>query len=75
METFSAILAISAGNWPVTRSFDVFIDLRLNERFIENSNYNFNLDEIQRFFNVQFLPLLFDPISQFHGLLDATPFH
>ena len=42
METFSALLAICAGNSPVTgefpaqrpvtRSFDVFFDLRLNER-------------------------------------------
>ena len=42
METFSALLAICAGNSPVTgefpaqrpvmRSFDVFIDLRLNKR-------------------------------------------
>ena len=42
METFSALLAICAGNWPVTgefptqrpltRSFDVFFDLRLNKR-------------------------------------------
>ena len=39
METFSALLAICAGNspvtgefpaqWPVTQSFDVFFDLRL----------------------------------------------
>ena len=42
METFSALLAIYAGNslvsgefpaqWPVTRSFDVNFDLRLNKR-------------------------------------------
>ena len=42
METFSALLAICTGNSPVigefptqrpvTRSFDVFVDLRLNER-------------------------------------------
>ena len=42
METFSALLAICAGNspvpgefptqMPVTRSFDVFFDLRLNKR-------------------------------------------
>ena len=42
METFSALLAIRAGNSPVsgefpaqrpvTRSFDVFFDLRLNKR-------------------------------------------
>ena len=47
METFSAILAICAGNWPVpgefpaqkpvTRSFDVFFDLRLNQRLIKQS--------------------------------------
>ena len=39
METFSSLLAICAGNGefttqrPVTRSFDVFFDLRLNKRF------------------------------------------
>ena len=32
MEAFSALLAICAGNSPVTRSFDVFFDLRLNKR-------------------------------------------
>ena len=42
METFSALLAICAGNspvpgefptqWPVTQSFDVYFDLRLNKR-------------------------------------------
>ena len=42
METFSALLSLCAGNspmtgefpsqWPVTRSFDVFFDLRLNKR-------------------------------------------
>ena len=39
METFSALLAICAGNslvtgpqGPVMRSFDVFFDLRLNKR-------------------------------------------
>ena len=47
METFSALLAICAGNSPasgefpaqrpVTRSFDIFCDLRLNKRFSEQS--------------------------------------
>ena len=47
METFSAILAICAGNSPVpgefpaqrpvTRSFDVFFDLRLNKRLSKKS--------------------------------------
>ena len=32
METFSALLAICAGNSPVTRSFDVFFDLHPNKR-------------------------------------------
>ena len=46
METFSALLAIYAGNSPVpgefptqrpvTRSFDVFFDLRLNNRWVNN---------------------------------------
>ena len=45
METFSALLAICAGNSPVTgefpaqrpvkRSFDIFFDLRLNKRLNE----------------------------------------
>ena len=45
METFSALLAICAGNSPVTgefpaqtpvkRSFDIFFDLRLNKRLSE----------------------------------------
>ena len=47
METFSALLATCAGNssvtsefpaqWPVTRSFDVFFDLRLNKRLSKRS--------------------------------------
>ena len=47
METFSALLAICAGNSPVpgefptqrlvTRSFDVFFDRRLNKRLIKQS--------------------------------------
>ena len=46
MEAFSALLAICAGNSPVTgefpaqrpvtRSFDVFFDLRLNKRLSDN---------------------------------------
>ena len=48
METFSALLAICAGNSPVpgefptqrplTRSFDVFFDLRLNKRLSRVNN-------------------------------------
>ena len=48
METFSALLAICAGNSPVvpgeftaqrpvTRGFDVFFDLRLNKRLSKQS--------------------------------------
>ena len=47
METFSALLAMCAGNSPVTgefpaqrpvtRSFDIFIDMRLNERLRKQS--------------------------------------
>ena len=47
METFSALLALCAGSSPVTgefpsqspvtRSFDIFIDLRLNKRFNKHS--------------------------------------
>ena len=46
METFAALLAICAGNSPVpgefpaqrpvTRSFDVFFELRLNKRWVNN---------------------------------------
>ena len=46
METFSTLLAICAGNSPVpgafpaqrpvTRSFDVFFDLRLKKKFVNN---------------------------------------
>ena len=46
METFSALLAICTGNSPipdefptqrrVTRSFDVYFDLRLNKRLSKN---------------------------------------
>ena len=47
METFSALLALCAGNspvtsefpsqWPVMRSFDVFFDLHLNNRLSKQS--------------------------------------
>ena len=47
METFTALLAICVGNSPVTgefpiqslvtRSFDVFFDLRLNKRLSKQS--------------------------------------
>ena len=47
METFSALLAICVGNspvpgefpaqWAVTRSFDVFFDLRPNKRLSKQS--------------------------------------
>ena len=47
METFSALLALFAGNSPVTgeipaqrpvtRSFDVFFDLRLNKQLSKGS--------------------------------------
>ena len=46
METFAALLALCAGNSPVpgefpaqkpvTRSFDIFCDLRLNKRLSKN---------------------------------------
>ena len=48
METFSVLLAICAGNSPVTsefpaqrpvmRSFDVFFDLHLNKRLSKNNH-------------------------------------
>ena len=36
METFSTLLAICAGNSPVTRSFDVFFDLCPNNGGVNN---------------------------------------
>ena len=46
METFSALLALCAGNspvtgefptqWPVTQSFDVFFDLHVSKRWVNN---------------------------------------
>ena len=55
METFSALLALCAGNSPVTgefpsqrpvmRSFDVFFDLRLNKRL---SNHR-EADDLRRY--------------------------
>ena len=53
METFSALLAIGAGNsmvtgefpaqWPATRSFDVFCDLCLNKRLRERHHAHFDV--------------------------------
>ena len=50
METFSALLVICAGNSPVsgefptqrpvTRSFDVFLDLRLNKGLSKQNDVN-----------------------------------
>ena len=50
METFSALLALCAGNSsvtgefpaqrPVTRSFDVFFDLRLNKLLMDVTSMN-----------------------------------
>ena len=37
MEIFSALLALCAAQRPVTRSFDVFFDLRLNKRLSKQS--------------------------------------
>ena len=37
MDTFSALLALCAGNSPVTRSFDAFFDLHLNKRLSKQS--------------------------------------
>ena len=57
METFSALLAICAGNSPVsgefpaqrpvTRSFDVFFDLRLNKPLSKQS-YGWWLETLSR---------------------------
>ena len=56
METFSALLAICAGNSPVpgefpaqrpvTRSFHVFFDLRLNNALSKQSRYRAHYDVI-----------------------------
>ena len=37
MEIFSALLALCAGNRPVTRNFDIFFDLRLNKQLSKQS--------------------------------------
>ena len=57
METFSALLAICAGNSPVTgefptqrpvtRSFDVFFDLRLNKR-LRNQSWGWWFETLSR---------------------------
>ena len=57
METFSALLAICAGNSPVsgefpaqrpvTRSFDVFFDLRLNKR-LSNQSWDWWFETLSR---------------------------
>ena len=69
METFSALLALWAGNSPVygeflsqrpvTRSFDVFFDLRLNKR----SNNNREAGDLRRHrihYDVIVMSLLFN---------------
>ena len=58
METFSALLAICAGNSPVTgefhaqrpvtRSFDVFFDLRLNNR-LSKQCWWFDVGDLRRY--------------------------
>ena len=68
METFSALLAICAGNSPVpgefhaqrlvTRSFDVFFDLRLNKREVGDlrhyrAHYDVNVMNLSLFINSQ----------------------
>ena len=66
METFSALLAICAGNSPVTgefpaqrpvtRSFDVFFDLRLNKRL--NNHKVSDLRRYHAHYNVTVMTVL-----------------
>ena len=61
LETFSVLLALCAGNQavtgevpsprPVTRSFDVFFDLRLNKRFSKQS-WGWWLETPSRYYDV-----------------------
>ena len=76
METFSALLAICAGNSqvtgespakrPVTRSFDVFFDLRLNKRLSKHREagdlrrYRAHYDVIVMHMTKNNRPLCFD---------------
>ena len=65
METFSALLAICAGNSPVpgefpaqrqvTQSFDVFFDLRLNKRLPREAG---DLRRYRAHYDVIVMPLL-----------------
>ena len=70
METFSALLALCEGNSPVsgelpaqrpvTRSFDIFFDLRLNKRLNEQPWgwwFEILLSPLSRHFNVVRLTL------------------
>ena len=68
METFSALLALCAGNSPVTgefaaqrpvtRSFDVFFDLRMNKRFFSRITIKTYAHQVE-----QSVVLLIDYIS------------
>ena len=77
-QTFSALLAIYAGNSPVTsefpaqrpvtRSFDVFFDLRLNGRLSKQRETG-NLRRHRAHYDVTAMPLLFysEVVSAFCG--------
>ena len=67
METFSALLAICAGNSPVpgefpaqrpvTRSFDVFFDLRLINGWVNNRKAG-DLKRYRAYYDVMVMPMI-----------------
>ena len=73
METFSALLAICAGNSPVngdfpaqrpvTRSFDVFFDLPLNNGWVNNRE----AVDLRRYLAHYDVSVMFQPISPMHS--------
>ena len=89
METFSALLALCAGNSPVTgeflaqrpvtRSFDVFFDLRLNKRLNKQSWgwwYDRPLRSLWRHFNaLKFAPKDLPVIDKKSALIQMMAWH
>ena len=81
METFSALLSVCAGNSPVTvefpsqrpvtRSFDVFFDLRLNKRLSKQSKrrwFEMSSHLLWRYCNVQYIPSFLLKLRSFNSL-------
>ena len=82
MKTFSALLAICAGHWPVngefptqrpmTRSFDVFFDLRQNKRLSKQS-WGWWFETPSRHYDVIVMSKKFK-ISKYHNISYETRF-